>query len=58
MESSLPCDCVVAGVLPQARADLFTTLSRHAPVKLVGDALAPRSALEAFREGDRAGRTV
>jgi len=57
-ETSLPCDCIVAGIVPHARASLFEILSRHAPVKLVGDAVAPRSALEAFREGDRAGRTI
>jgi len=51
-------DFVVAGGFPHACDELFETLAKYAPVKLVGDAMAPRSALEAFREGDRAGRTV
>jgi len=51
-------DFIVAGVFPQACDELCETLAKYAPVKLVGDAVAPRSALEAFREGDRAGRTV
>jgi 2,4-dienoyl-CoA reductase-like NADH-dependent reductase (Old Yellow Enzyme family) len=51
-------DFVVAGVSPQPRDSLYEMLSKYAPTTLVGDAVAPRSALEAFREGDRAGRTV
>jgi hypothetical protein len=51
-------DFVVAGVPPKARDDLFEVLSRHAKVVSVGDVVAPRSAMEAIREGDRAGRTI
>ena len=51
-------DFVVAGVPPKARDDLFEVLSRHAKVVAVGDVVAPRSAMEAIREGDRAGRTI
>ena len=51
-------DLVVAGVNPRPKDELFDTFSKLAPTKTVGDVVAPRSALEAFREGDRAGRTV
>jgi 2,4-dienoyl-CoA reductase-like NADH-dependent reductase (Old Yellow Enzyme family)/thioredoxin reductase len=51
-------DFIVAGVSPQPEDSLYEVLSQYAPTTLVGDAVAPRSALEAFREGDRAGRTV
>ena len=51
-------DFIVAGVSPRPRNELFETFSGIAPTKTVGDVVAPRSAMEAFREGDRAGRTV
>ena len=51
-------DFIVAGVPPKPRDSLFAVCSRYAPTKLVGDAVAPRDAMMAFREGDRAGRTV
>lgn len=51
-------DFVVAGVHPKACDGLQSVLAKHAKVIVVGDALAPRTALEAIREGDRAGRTI
>ena len=51
-------DLVVAGGHPLPCNQLQAVLRRHAPVTVVGDAVSPRSALEAFREGDRAGRTL
>jgi hypothetical protein len=53
-----PFDFVVAGIHPRPRNELREALERYAPTWTVGDVVAPRSALEAFREGDRAGRTV
>jgi len=52
------CDFVVAGVFPKPNKSLYGVLQRHAPVTLVGDAYVPRSALEAFREGDRVARML
>lgn len=51
-------DFIVAGVHPRPNTALSTVLKNHGRLRLVGDVVAPRSALEAFREGDRAGRTV
>jgi len=51
-------DFVVAGSSPQPRYELFEALSKIAPTRTAGDMVAPRSALEAFREGDRCGRTI
>jgi 2,4-dienoyl-CoA reductase-like NADH-dependent reductase (Old Yellow Enzyme family)/thioredoxin reductase len=51
-------DFMVAGTPPKPRDSLYEVLRRHAPTKLVGDAVAPRDAMMAFREGDRAGRTI
>jgi 2,4-dienoyl-CoA reductase-like NADH-dependent reductase (Old Yellow Enzyme family) len=51
-------DLIVAGIHPRPRTQLRELFERFAPTEAVGDAVAPRSALEAFREGDRAGRTV
>ena len=51
-------DFVVAGTSPKPQDSLYQVFSRYAPTQLVGDALAPRDAMMAFREGDRAGRTV
>ncbi len=57
-ETTLPCDFIVSAVHPKPRNQLLEMLKRYAPVNTAGDVVAPRSALEAFREGDRAGRTV
>jgi hypothetical protein len=51
-------DFIVAGTPPKPKDSLYGILSRYAPTQLVGDAVAPRDAMMAFREGDRAGRTV
>ncbi|MEN3976322.1 FAD-dependent oxidoreductase [Emcibacter sp. SYSU 3D8] len=51
-------DFVVAGTPPKPKDGLCEALSKYAPTKVVGDAVAPRSAMLAFREGDRAGRTI
>ncbi len=51
-------DFIVAGTPPLPRDELYQMLSSHAPVVMVGDAVAPRDAMMAFREGDRAGRTI
>ncbi len=51
-------DFIVAGTSPKPQDQLFDLCSKLAPTKLVGDAVAPRDAMMAFREGDRAGRTV
>jgi 2,4-dienoyl-CoA reductase (NADPH2) len=51
-------DFVVAGTSPKPKDSLYQVLSRYAPTQLVGDAVAPRDAMMAIREGDRAGRTV
>jgi len=56
--TTLEVDFVVAGVHPKPNDALFKQLRDIVPVKMVGDAYAPRSALEAFREGDRATRTL
>ncbi|WP_310019702.1 FAD-dependent oxidoreductase [Croceicoccus sp. BE223] len=57
-EVATSCDFVVAGVPAQPVTELVETCERHAATRLVGDAYAPRSALEAIREGDRAARTL
>jgi 2,4-dienoyl-CoA reductase-like NADH-dependent reductase (Old Yellow Enzyme family) len=51
-------DFIVAGVTPRPRDELREMLARYAKVVPVGDAVAARTAMEAFREGDRAGRTI
>lgn len=56
--SAMMVDVVVSGALARPCTALFEIFSRLAPTRMVGDVLAPRSALEAFREGDRAGRTL
>lgn len=57
-ETTLPCNFIVTAVHPKPRNELLDMLKNYPPVKIAGDVVAPRSALEAFREGDRAGRTV
>jgi len=51
-------DFIVAGVHPTPNNALYEVASRHCRTIMAGDVVAPRSALEAFREGDRAGREV
>ncbi len=56
-ECSEAFDFVVAGTHPQPNLDLYEALSRRCRVIMAGDVVAPRSAMEAYREGDRAART-
>lgn len=56
--TSVEADFVVAGVHPKPNKEMYDLLRSYAPVKMVGDVVAPRSALEAFREGDRVARTL
>ena len=56
--SSAAFDFIVAGSSPKPRNELFETFSKYAPTRTAGDVVAPRSALEAYREGDRCGRTI
>ncbi|MBB3956074.1 FAD-dependent oxidoreductase [Novosphingobium sediminicola] len=51
-------DLIVAGVAPSPRTGLIEALGGRYKVMSAGDMVAPRSALEAFREGDRCGRTI
>ncbi|MFA7440838.1 MAG: FAD-dependent oxidoreductase [Sphingomonadaceae bacterium] len=51
-------DFIVAGVSPRPNNALAAICEEFAPTSIIGDALAPRSALEAFREGDRIARTL
>lgn len=51
-------DFIVAGSTPAPRNELRSICESIAPTYVVGDAVAPRSMLEAIREGDRAGRTI
>jgi 2,4-dienoyl-CoA reductase-like NADH-dependent reductase (Old Yellow Enzyme family)/thioredoxin reductase len=51
-------DFIVAGTHPRPQTGLFDATSKHCEVVMAGDVVAPRSALEAFREGDRAGRQI
>lgn len=51
-------DFIVAGTHPRPQTGLFDPISKHCEVVMAGDVVAPRSALEAFREGDRAGRQI
>jgi 2,4-dienoyl-CoA reductase-like NADH-dependent reductase (Old Yellow Enzyme family) len=52
-------DAVVAGVAGEPDLSLHeAALAATGQVLLAGDVVAPRTALHAFREGDRAGRTV
>ncbi|MGK2287025.1 FAD-dependent oxidoreductase [Pedomonas sp. V897] len=53
-----PFDFIVAGVVGVPRDELADLCRSFAPTTLVGDVVAPRSALEAFREGDRIGRLL
>lgn len=57
-ETTVECDFIVAGTHPTPRIELYELFRKYAPTRTVGDVVAPRSAMEAFREGDRAGRTI
>ncbi len=57
-EQLLPFDFIVAGSTPAPRNALRALCESIAPTRVVGDAISPRSAMEAIREGDRAGRTL
>ncbi|NOW48184.1 hypothetical protein FHW96_004372 [Novosphingobium sp. SG751A] len=51
-------DLIVAGVAPSPQTGLIEALGGRYRVMSAGYMVAPRSALEAFREGDRCGRTI
>jgi hypothetical protein len=51
-------DFIVAGVHPKPCDELQEVLAKYAKVIAVGDVVAPRTVMEAIREGDRAGRTI
>lgn len=51
-------DLIIAGTAPVPETALFEAIRHRHPTMTAGDMVAPRSALEAFREGDRCGRTV
>jgi len=51
-------DFVVAGVQPKPCDELQEALKKYANVIAVGDVVAPRTVMEAIREGDRAGRRI
>jgi hypothetical protein len=51
-------DFVVAGVHPKPCDGLQEMLAKYARVASVGDVVAPRTAMEAIREGDRVGRMI
>jgi len=56
---SIPTDIVIAAGNPTASAELFDHLSDSgSSVTVVGDALAPRTALEAVFEGHEVGRAI
>lgn len=56
---NIPADAVIAAGNPTANSELFTQLSeRGASVTLIGDAVAPRTALEAVFEGHEVGRAI
>ncbi len=59
MVESIPADVVIAAGIPSARAELFDHLSASEVSRtVVGDALAPRTALEAVFEGHEVGRAI
>ena len=51
-------DFIVAAIHPKPDRALYKTAASFCKVMMAGYLVAPRSALEAFREGDRAGREV
>ena len=59
MTEALSYDAVVAGTMAQADTSLLDTSRLFTnSIILAGDAVAPRTALHAFREGDDAGRQI
>ena len=59
MVESIPAEMVIAAGNPTASAELFDPLSDSGrSVTVVGDALAPRTALEAVFEGHEVGRAI
>ena len=55
----VPVDVVISGTMPKANTSLYEAAKDVADtVVLAGDAVAPRTALFAFRTGDDAGRAV
>jgi hypothetical protein len=59
VSAQLPVDAVVAAVPRQANADLRDGLvAAGVDVRVAGDAVAPRTAMHAFREGDDVGRVL
>lgn len=57
-ETTAEFDFIVAAIHPTPNKDLYTVASNACQVVMAGDVVAPRTALEAFREGDKAGRQV
>jgi 2,4-dienoyl-CoA reductase-like NADH-dependent reductase (Old Yellow Enzyme family) len=58
-QCALEVEAIVGGVAPFANDSLaHAARAARVPVLTAGDAVAPRSALHAFREGDDAGRAV
>jgi hypothetical protein len=56
---SIPADVVIAAGNPTANSELFAQLNeKGTTVTLVGDAVAPRTALEAVYEGHEVGRAI
>ena len=56
---ALSYDAIVAGTMAQADTSLLDTSRLFTnSIILAGDAVAPRTALHAFREGDDAGRQI
>jgi len=51
-------DFIVAGIHPSPNKKLYKMAADFCKVIMAGDVVAPRSAMEAFREGDKAGREV
>jgi len=51
-------DFIVAAIHPTPNKSLYRTAADTCKVIMAGDVVAPRSAMEAFREGDKAGREV
>jgi len=56
---SIPADAVIAAGNPTANNELFAQLTeKGTPMTLAGDAVAPRTALEAVYEGHEVGRAI
>jgi hypothetical protein len=58
-EQSHEVDAVVAAIAPVPNLDLVAELEcLEIPFVTAGDAVAPRTAMQAFREGDAAARSL